>query len=186
MAPWAPGPRERVPQLGEHVVEAEDPTAEAAESDQIHGPPDQLAQELLCLGGAGLAPGRHEVEIGLPVGQRGRPVEDFQRREQLDGVPVHGGTDEDVGARRPDEFGRVHVERRVGIGPGRHAEGAEHLLRESVDGGDRGGVELGDGPLQSLELSGGPPEVQVGEELVVGRGGLVGREMVRATRPADP
>ncbi len=72
------GAAQRVPQLGEHIVETEDPAPEAAPGDQIHGPSDQLAQELLGLGGAGLAPGRHEVEIGLPVGQRGGPVEDLQ------------------------------------------------------------------------------------------------------------
>ncbi len=52
-----------------------------------------------------------------------------------------------------------------------------------MDGGDRGGVEFGDGPLQSLELFGGPAAVQVGEELVVGRTGLGGEVVERGDEP---
>ena len=145
---------QRVTQLGEHVVEAERPALPPARGTPGPRLRSTRSQEQdVGRGGTGLvrasAPGRDRVgrrPAWWP--RRGRPDAGRHRRAP----PATAAAMRTSAQVVPDQVGRVGDRAGVGVGAGRDAEGAEHLLGEPVDRGDRGGVELGDGARESGQL----------------------------------
>ena len=179
---------ERVAELGENVVEAEGPALATPEGNEGRGLLHQQAQEKVRRGRTGLVRDRRQHEVGPPVDQHGGLIQLVGARKQVDRAAVHGGGDEDVGTGVPDQTGRVDIESGVGVGSGGDAQGTEHLLGESVNGGDGGGVELGHGARQPGQLSTVPLPGQQGQQVVVGRRGVTRLQMLdRADHPVpDP
>ena len=141
---------ERVAQLGQHVVEADPAEACAPIGDRIERLEDQGPEEDLCLGRT-IGGARSDLQVGT-AGDHLRGVD--QRAEtgkEVGGRDAERGRGEDVGTRALDRSGVVLDELRPGIDARGRSEEPAHLSREAVDRGDRGGVELAQGPTKALE-----------------------------------
>ncbi len=170
------GPVERVPQLREHVVEAQGARMATTTVDRLDAAPDQVRGEALGRIGARLVDRRDEVEVRDPGGDVGGLHERLERREgrrRVDGDRRRG---EHVGAHAGEQVLGVVEERRVEVGAGGDAEGPEHLGREPVDRRHRRGVELAHRSLHPL----------ASQRPLLGRGvGQVGKQRV-GVESVDP
>ncbi len=103
-------------------------------------------------GGPGVIGARDDDDARVPEHLEGKTRENLQGRELARAGRVDDRLRrEHVGTDRFDELAGVVEERRVEVTRGCRTQGGEHLLREGVDGRDRGRVEVGDGPFEATE-----------------------------------
>ena len=145
---------QRVAQIGEHAVETEG-AASSADAPPS-GPPTPPP-------GSSGRPGTREAPWSSPAGSRtrsGRPAacpvastRSFKVGRSSAGTLTDGRRGQDVGAGLPSQVVGLLDQPGVGVDAAGHSEGVADLGGEAVDGGDGGGVELGDGRPEAGAMS---------------------------------
>ena len=176
---------QRVAEPGQQVIERERACSASAAMHLVDGAVDKTPQASSDRCGPGIVSAWDDMDAGVPEHLDRKAREGLQAREVARGRRIRDRLRrEHVGADRVDEFVGVVEERRVEVAGSCRAQGGEHLLREAVDGRDRGRVEVGDCPLEALESQLTVGAGHEGQELVGGCG--VARAAERGRNLAEP
>ena len=176
---------QRVTEPGQHVVERERASNTSPPMDLRDSAVEEATQSSGGRRRLGVVDARDDAYAGVPEHLDRKAREGLQAREVARGRRIRDRLRrEHVGADRVDEFVGVVEERRVEVAGSCRAQGGEHLLREAVDGRDRGRVEVGDCPLEALESQLTVGAGHEGQELVGGCG--VARAAERGRNLAEP
>ena len=163
---------EGCPQADEQVVEAQAAAGAPAAVDLVGDGVHEASAQRGVAPEVGVVGVGHELGGGVAEGQPGGGDELGVLGEVLGRVAArHRLGGEQVGGDLGDQRRGVVDEDGVGVGRHRRAERAQHLLREPVDGGDGGAVEVRHGALSEEQATGALVVGHVaehGEHLVVG------------------